>query len=315
MLKYPSLVNHYNVLKSRKLAAVFDKKSYFYATEKIHGSNMSIEFTENSTRYFSRNREVTLDDKALGSYLASTSNLPYIENAARLILNREEVNKIIVFGELYGANIQNMQYRENIDGVRQFKVFDVFVFEDNIAYSMSLAELIFHFSGLTVPIMPGAMSLREYINTELPTESCFGGPIEGLVYKPHDRQILEFDNGVVCNYLGVKHKTEQFAEIKNVKKIKPELTADEYDFKINIENYFTMQRLDNLLSKGDIELSVKNLGSIIPAYLDDVKTDYIKDNPNAYFNQRILSKSMPSTVVKLVKEKLAKEEFIKERLT
>lgn len=63
MLKYPSLKNHYNILKSRKLMSVFDE--LFYATEKIHGSNMSIEITKDSIKYFSRNREVTLDDGAM----------------------------------------------------------------------------------------------------------------------------------------------------------------------------------------------------------------------------------------------------------
>lgn len=94
----------------------------------------------------------------------------------------------------------------------------------------------------------------------------------------------------------IRENAEEFARI---------LTDDEINFKDNIERYFTMQRLDNLLSKGDIELSVRNLGTIIPAYLEDVKTDYIKDNPDSYFNQRILNKAMPSLVVKLVREKLA----------
>lgn len=301
MLKYPSLENHYNIASSRKLMAVLDEK--FYATEKIHGSNMSIEFTENSTRYFSRNREVTLDDKALGSYLASTSNLPFVENIARRMLDK--ANKIIVYGELYGASIQNMQYQENLDNIRQFRVFDVFVFEDNTAYSLSLKDLAFLFADLTVPRMTEIKTLREWLTTELPETSMLGGPIEGLVYKPLGGQTLAFDNDAVCNYLGVKHKTEQFAEIKSRKKEAPVLTADEIGFKDNIERYFTMQRLDNLISKGDIELSVRNLGTIIPAYLEDVKTDYIKDNPDSYFNQRILNKAMPSLVVKLVKEKLA----------
>lgn len=284
--------------------AVLDEK--FYATEKIHGSNMSIEFTENSTRYFSRNREVTLDDKALGSYLASTTNLPFVENIARHMLDK--ANKIIVYGELYGASIQNMQYQENLDNIRQFRVFDVFVFEDNTAYSLSLKDLAFLFADLTVPRMTEIKTLREWLTTELPETSMLGGPIEGLVYKPLGGQTLAFDNGAVCNYLGVKHKTEQFAEIKSRKKEAPTLTDDEISFKDNIERYFTMQRLDNLISKGDIELSVRNLGTIIPAYLEDVKTDYIKDNPDSYFNQRILNKAMPSLVVKLVKEKLAQEE-------
>ena len=292
--------------------AVLDEE--FYATEKIHGSNMSIEFTKDSTRYFSRNREVTLNDKALGSYLATTNNLKDIESIAKSILDgsvnlskkENDITKVIVFGELYGSGIQNMEYAENKAGIKEFRVFDVFVFEeDNRAYTLTAEELLHVFGQLTVPFFTGVKPLREWLTTELPETSRLGGPIEGLVYKPFDGQILAFDNGAVCNYLGVKHKTEQFAEIKSRKKEAPVLTDDEINFKDNIERYFTMQRLDNLLSKGDIELSVRNLGAIIPAYLEDVKTDYIKDNPDSYFNQRILNKAMSSQVVKLVKEKLA----------
>lgn len=190
-------------------------------------------------------------------------------------------------------------------GIKEFRVFDVFVFEDDRAYTLSAGELLYIFGQLAVPIIAKVRPLREWLTTELPETSMLGGPIEGLVYKPLDGQMLYFDNGAVCNYLGVKHKTEQFAEIKSRKKEAPAITGDEISFKDNIERYFTMQRLDNLLSKGDIELSVRNLGTIIPAYLEDVKTDYIKDNPDSYFNQRILNKAMPSLVVKLVREKLA----------
>lgn len=313
MLKYPSLENNYNITSSRRLMAAIDEK--FYATEKIHGSNMSIEFTENSTRYFSRNREVTLDDKALGSYLATTNNLKDIESIAKSILegsvslSRKENNitKVIVFGELYGSGIQNMEYAENKAGIQEFRVFDVFVFEDDRAYTLNAEELLYIFGQLAVPFFTEVKSLREWLTTELPETSTLGGPIEGLVYKPFDGQILYFDDGAVCNYLGVKHKTEKFAEIKSRKKEAPVLTDDEISFKENIKRYFTMQRLDNLLSKGDVELSVRNLGTIIPAYLEDVKTDYIKDNPDSYFNQRILNKAMSSLVVKLVEEKLAQE--------
>lgn len=114
MLKYPSLENHYNISKSRKLMSVFDEP--FYATEKIHGSNMSIEITKDNVKYFSRNREVTLDDGGLGSGLASTSNLEFIIHVGQSMLDK--VSKVIIYGELYGAGIQNMNYQENIENVK-----------------------------------------------------------------------------------------------------------------------------------------------------------------------------------------------------
>lgn len=38
MLKYPSIENYYNVFKNKYLTSFMD--DVFYATEKIHGSNM-----------------------------------------------------------------------------------------------------------------------------------------------------------------------------------------------------------------------------------------------------------------------------------
>lgn len=52
MLKYPSIENHFNINKSKKIMAYIDKM--FYATEKIHGANMQIRLTGNSTQYFSK---------------------------------------------------------------------------------------------------------------------------------------------------------------------------------------------------------------------------------------------------------------------
>lgn len=307
MLKYPSLENHYNILKSRKLMSVFDE--LFYATEKIHGSNMSIEITKDNVKYFSRNREVTLDDGALGSGLASTSNLEFIIQVGKSMLDK--ASKVIIYGELYGAGIQNMEYQENIENVKQFRVFDVFVFEEDRAYTLSLEDLAFLFTNMTVPRLTEIKTLREWLNSELPEKSYLGGPIEGLVYKPLNGQELVFneDSGSVENYLGVKHKTEQFAEVKKNKnaKKKAELQSNELAFLENVERYFTEQRLNNLLSKGDIELSLQNLSKIIPAFLEDVSTDYAKDNPENYFDRQLLNKRFSNKVVNLVKTALIRE--------
>jgi hypothetical protein len=79
------------------------------------------------------------------------------------------------------------------------------------------------------------------------------------------------------------------------------------EFLEDVERYFTEQRLNNLLSKGDIELSLQNLSKIIPAFLDDVSTDYTKDNPDNYFDRQLLNKRFSNKVVNLVKTALIRE--------
>ena len=60
MLKYPSIENHFNISKSGKIMSQLNK--LFYATEKIHGSNMQIKLDKSGFTYFSRNRQLTDTD-------------------------------------------------------------------------------------------------------------------------------------------------------------------------------------------------------------------------------------------------------------
>ena len=103
--------------------------------------------------------------------------------------------------------------------------------------------------------------------------------------------------------MAVKHKTERFAEIKSKPKVKAQMATEDIEFVNNISRYFTMPRLEGSLGKLAIEPDVKNLSKIIPAYLDDVKEDYIKTENPTYFNEKLLSKQS-NLVVNLVKELL-----------
>ena len=46
-----------------------------------------------------------------------------------------------MFGELYGSGIQHMEYQENLDRVRNFRVFEIFVKTNEVFRSFSLEEL------------------------------------------------------------------------------------------------------------------------------------------------------------------------------
>ena len=60
MLKYPSIENHFNITKSRKIMSQIN--NLFYATEKINGSNIQIKLDKQGFAYFSRNRQLTDTD-------------------------------------------------------------------------------------------------------------------------------------------------------------------------------------------------------------------------------------------------------------
>ena len=303
-IKYPSLENHYNVHKSRKFDPYMDE--LFYATEKIHGSNMSIHFTKDTIRYFLRKEEVNIES-GLGKYLYEAGNTPYIENIVKQMFKiNEAIDKIIVYGELYGAGIQSMSYKENLENKKNFRVFDVFVFEQFRRYSLPLDDLSFLFGDVMAPRLKKIQTLKAWLTSELPTESFLGGDIEGLVYKPVNGQELILNSTMsIENYIGVKHKTLKFTETKQRQRTPKkalEFTVDQITFKDDIARYFTKARLDNVMSKEEFELSVKNLSKIIPLFLEDVEKDYKIDNgEDVYFDKKIFNK-MSYLIVDLVKE-------------
>lgn len=204
MLKYPSIENHFNINKSKKIMAYIDKM--FYATEKIHGANMQIRLTGNSTQYFSRNREVD-DTDLFYVRINNASNTPKILEIARNYMQDNTLDEMYIFGELYGADVQNMQYTENLENIQQFRVFDVFVNKDNHMRTLSQDEFYELFdASLRVPDVGITGTLRELINNELDNNSRLGGETEGLVYKPIESQDLELQDGSITNYVAVKHK-------------------------------------------------------------------------------------------------------------
>lgn len=301
MLKYPSIENHFNVNKSRKIIAWIDKT--FYATEKIHGSNLQIKLTPNSIQYFSRNRELDNEDPFY-TRLIGASNTPVIIETAKKYMQDNSLEEVYIFGELYGTGIQNMRYEENLNNTQQFRVFDTFIVKDGNMRTLSQAEFYTVFAEfLRVPDMNITGTLKELISNELNTNSKLGGKTEGLVYKPVESQNLELQDGSILNYIAVKHKTEEFTEIKAMPKEKKEMCDADIKFIEDISRYFTMPRLESLISKLAIELDIRNLSQIIPAYLNDVKEDYLKTENPAYFKEKLLNKQA-GLVVKLVKDKL-----------
>lgn len=301
MLKYPSIENHFNVNKSRKIMAWIGKT--FYATEKIHGSNLQIKLTPDDTGYFSRNRELD-NENPFYTRLIGASNTPVIIETAKKYMQDNNLEEVYIFGELYGAGIQNMRYEENLNNTQQFRVFDTFIVKDGNMRTLSQSEFYTLFDqSLRVPDMNITGTLKELISNELNTNSKLGGKTEGLVYKPVESQNLELQDGSILNYIAVKHKTEEFTEIKAMPKEKKEMCDADIKFIEDISRYFTMPRLESLISKLAIELDIRNLSQIIPAYLNDVKEDYLKTENPAYFNEKLLNKQA-GLVVKLVKDKL-----------
>lgn len=303
MLKYPSIENHFNIKSSRKITRNLD--NLFYATEKIHGMNIQIEVdNKDNVSFYSRRDKLHENENHYNKFISASNTSKVIDAAKMYLKSNKNISVIHVFGELYGYKVQPMHYTENIDKIQQYRVFDAFVKENGTYRSLSQRELYDLFDvSLRVPDMNQTKTLREFISNEITQDSTLGGDIEGFVYKPVDSQVLDFEDSRIVHYVAVKHKTERFSEIKNKIKEPKILTDKESAFVEDIQRYFTMPRLEGVIGKLAIEASMQNLSKIIPAYLDDVKEDYIKTEEPSYFNEKLLSKQA-NQVVKLVKELL-----------
>lgn len=270
---------------------------------------MQILVTPNSVEYYSRNHLVSTED-SLGSRLDACENTHRMISLVQDYMKENpDVMEVYVFGELYGSGIQHMEYQENLDKARNFRVFEIFVKTNEVFRSFSLEELQnFVPEDILVPFVR-IDTLKNLMNTPLTVESALGGEKEGLVYKPINSQIFELDKetGAIQNYVAVKHKTERFTEVKNNAKEKKqiELSTEQAKFNSEIDRYFTMARLESVMSKETFEVDLKNLGKIIPLYLADVREDYLKTGEP--FFEKIFGKKV-SLVVQLVKEYLTREE-------
>ena len=194
----------------------------------------------------SRNQLVGKND-SLGSRLDACENTHRMISLVQDYMKENpDVLEVYVFGELYGSGIQHMEYQENLDNTRNFRVFEIFIKTHEVFRSFSLEELQnFVPEGILVPFVR-IDTLKNLMNTPLTAESALGGEKEGLVYKPINSQIFELDKetGAIQNYVAVKHKTERFTEIKNNSKEKKqiELSTEQAKFNSEIDRYRTARK-------------------------------------------------------------------------
>lgn len=301
--KYPSLTNHY-AMKKRAWENFVNKE--FYATEKIHGSNMSITMTKDGQFKVASRSQYIYDGDLYNKIINSVSKetLDILKDIFNEIPN---ITHIQLFGEVYGAGVQKMQYEECLKNIQNSRFFDIFLFKEDEILIPGLDFLQKHFpEHLLVPMfMKG--TLKDLISQELPKESKLGGNQEGLVYKPlfpYTMSILS-DNRF---YPVIKHKHEEFGEVKQKIKTPKVILARELELDEDINRYFTRNRLLNVLSKG-IELSMQNIKHILPVYLKDVKEEYLKENTLNATEEEVnkIIGNKAKLVVELIKEELAKE--------
>ncbi|EHR33458.1 Rnl2 family RNA ligase [Helcococcus kunzii ATCC 51366] len=301
--RYPSLTNHYAIGKTRDLIGKLDDE--YYATEKNHGTNIQLTVDKNLRVGVGKRSTFITDEKPYSDVFELSEDI--IAELQGFIAENADIEQVTLYGELFGSGVQKTDYQANKDKERQVRFYDCFIHFTNgkiIASKKDLYELVKE-EFVAKIIKTG--KLIDLVKEELPKESTYGGnTFEGYVYKPNvDNYVLNSNNNGIY-YPVVKHKTEDFSEVRN--KVKIELGEEEIKLHNLVESYITKNRVVNVLSHGDIELIPQNIGEIIKLVQEDIKKELIKENPEVDKNlvYQIVRKK-GSLIVPLIKKIMFEE--------
>lgn len=302
-MKYPSLTQNYNVIKSRNLSAELSTDNLWYATEKVDGTNISIHVNLETQEYVLAGRNGIIKPETdegkmytgLDNFLSKEFVHDLIARAKDIYMPFDTHSGLIPFlpkvvhlwGEYYGSRIQKHDYDIAKEHKRDVVLFDGIVegYDTTVPmHRMGVSELIFLIDendGMLPKFIETedsyieAKPLKEWLAQEPDEKSFYGGTSEGIVLKPVRGMgyIPEVDQQ---NFLGVKYKTEKYLETRNIhpkipKETKnPELVAD-------LERYLTEARVMNVISHGDIAPEFSNFNDLRLALTADVVKEYKDD--------------------------------------
>lgn len=300
--KFSSLENSYRQNLIDKVQYEGKDGGLWMVTEKLHGANGSFWCDGTEVKFASRSQFV---DGTFYNCQAVINR--YSEN----ILNWCQgfgVKTFIVYGELFGGNIQKeVQY-----GEKDFAAFDVVI--DGVVQDKQAAWRIAKECGLNfAPVLftgsfKECLELSNTFQSTLTPEGYEGENIsEGLVIEPVEP--AWFANGSRVYF---KNKTESFSEKNRQPKEKQlfELSGEESDLLNELLTYNTEQRVSNVISKIG-QVTNKDFGRILGLTVQDILEDFSKDNDydakaHAESNWKQFHKLLSAEVGKTVREQFVK---------
>ena len=293
--KFPSLENTYQV-KPIQIAEElgFDKEQYI-VTEKIHGANFSFHVyrTEDGVQIKCARRTGFIeDDEKFFNYK------PVLEKYKSALINLHENvldNDFILYGELFGGNIQSgMSYQEDQD----FIAFDLCVKQEEVflpVNKLNLYSKSFEESGIPVVPLLGlcnslqeALHFNEYFDSKLTREDFNGEDkhkeAEGVVIEPVVPKWFPSGSRVYF-----KKKTKRFLEKGGNKIHKPveNLPKELEGVLTQAFEYITEPRYSAVTSKIG-EVTIKDIGKVMGFMTKDILEDMEKDSLTIPENKKFM---------------------------
>lgn len=321
--KYTSINNAYSesYIESVNLLGIKD----WAVTEKIHGANSQLCWNkeDNKIHYGSRSNFV---EENFFNLKAVTE---IYEEAIISYCNLKGLDSFIVYGEIFGGNYkhENVEKTLNASKVQKgvyycpqnyFLAFDIRVngeyldVEDfintcevlgiqyipiDIYRGQEIKELLITLK----PIMESPSNIHKLFN--LPTIE--DNIREGVVIKPLHEARTRYGERVI-----IKYKNDRFTEVSREPREKTVIVLEE-EVQVVLDNilpYVTENRLVNVLSHMSPEISIKDFGAVMLAFLDDIYGEFGKDsgelNTLENFQLKILNKELSRPASKIVRKAL-----------
>lgn len=275
-MKYPSLTNNY-AISPMSYAIVNNLEEEWYATEKVDGSNISIniDLETGDWEFAKRSGIINEDEPKPFNSLWEIISPSDIADMREVLVDLGYVGIAHIYGELYGAGIQAQDYVASKEGIKAVVLYDILVDNEDYIKQLGLSELQLVVPGkFTVPVAKRG-TLTELLEQTPPDESIFGGANEGYVYKLV-RGFIGYEVG--NTYPVIKHKTDAYLENKGVSKKNPKPKMELTPEQESMVDYITEARAANIISHGDIPLDMSSMGMLIKEMMQDISEEWTRDN-------------------------------------
>lgn len=292
-------------------------------TEKVHGGQFSLYYDGQEVKASTRTAFLSAGMDFFNWEKVKQENEDKVKDIFRILKSRgEEVDYIIVYGELFGGDYPQAGVNK-VKGARRlqkgvyyhpdnlFYVFDIkvngrYLTVDEVNPLFEQVGLFYArtlFRGSLEACMNHANDFLSKIPDWLGLPQIEGNIAEGIVIKPVDPRFLTSGDRVI-----LKSKNEKFEERKSVKKRpvpQDEVirTPDGIRLGRELESLVTENRLQNVLSK---MTGSPAFGEVMKALDSDVWEEFNKDHRQEYDNldkkeQKEISRAVNQLAVKLVR--------------
>jgi hypothetical protein len=244
-----------------------------YALEKIHGTSAHITFKSGRIAFFSGGSNYE-------TFIKLFDSDKLVEKFMAMELGD---TSITIYGEAYGGKLQGMSdtYGKNL----KFIVFDINIGGKwlNVPKADKLAsELGLEFvDWVLIPTDLHTLDhYRDLSSIQAIRNGCGDNhKREGIVIRPLEEMVKNNGERIIA-----KHKALEFRETKTPRVVTEEGFKALEEAKAIAEEWVTMERLNHILTSGEVEEKIENTGKIINLMIDDVIKESkgeIIDSPGA----------------------------------